>query len=257
MPQRASVFVSYSHCDAGWLERLQVHLKPLGRRGDFELWDDTKIAAGDHWRLAIREAIDRAAASVLLISADFLASDFVTSEELPPLLSRAQTAGAKILPIIVQPCRLASHPELTQFQSLNPPDRPLSKLSRPEAEEVFMQAAEQIDRVIRESIARPQAVAGCVDAEQLFAQLQAALLTVSALAHLAQPANASGEYTLTEIQDALRGTSRKATRTALETLACSGWVEKTRSGDRTRYRIAADGIRQLRRLTAVREAPLE
>lgn len=120
-----------------------------------------------------------------------------------------------------------------------------------------MLAAERIDCVLRESIARPHAAAGCVDAEQLFTQLRAALLTVSILAHMAQPENASGEYTLTEIQDALRVTSRKAARTALETLALSGWVEKMRSGDRIRYRIAADGIRQLRRLTAVREGPLK
>lgn len=79
MSQRTTVFVSYSHRDSRWLERLQVHLRPIARRGDLALWDDTRIAAGERWRPAIRAAIARAAASVLLISADFLASDFIAS----------------------------------------------------------------------------------------------------------------------------------------------------------------------------------
>src|ERR671914_1334918 len=129
MPQRTTVFVSYCHRDARWLRRLQVHLKPFGTRGDLVLWDDTKLDPGDRWRTAISDAIEHAAASILLVSADFLASDFVTSEELPRLLEKAETAGARLIPLILQPCRLANHPNLTKFHSLNPLDQPLSKLS--------------------------------------------------------------------------------------------------------------------------------
>ena len=68
MSRRTTVFVSYSRTDSRWLQRLQVHLKPFARRGDLVLWDDTKIDPGDRWRSAIRDAIERAAASVLLIS---------------------------------------------------------------------------------------------------------------------------------------------------------------------------------------------
>src|ERR1041385_8558315 len=148
MAQRTTVFVSYSHRDSHWLDRLHVHLKPIARRGELALWDDTRIDAGDHWRQAIRAAIDRAAASVLLISADFLSSDFIVSEELPPLLHRAERAGARIIPIVVQPCRLAHHPELAAFQTLNPLNKPLSKLSDAEAEDVFVRAAEQVEKVL-------------------------------------------------------------------------------------------------------------
>jgi hypothetical protein len=78
------------------LDRLQVHLRPYSRRGDLDLRDDTRIGAGEQWRAAIREAIEKAAASVLLISADFLASDFVASEELPGL-QQAERAGARVI----------------------------------------------------------------------------------------------------------------------------------------------------------------
>src|SRR2546425_10101985 len=87
------VFVSYSHKDQRWLDRLHVHLKPLERQGLVELWDDTRIAAGTIWRSEIKQAIDTAQVAVLLISADFLASDFIAADELPPLLRRAESAG--------------------------------------------------------------------------------------------------------------------------------------------------------------------
>jgi hypothetical protein len=54
---RTQVFISYSHKDAEWLERLQVHLKPLERKGKLERWDDTCIKTGEKWREAIREVL--------------------------------------------------------------------------------------------------------------------------------------------------------------------------------------------------------
>src|SRR5688572_31584519 len=55
----------------------------LFRSGDLNLWDDTKTQAGELWQPAIQSAIERAAAFVLLVSADFLASEFIVSKELP------------------------------------------------------------------------------------------------------------------------------------------------------------------------------
>ena len=54
-PIRSQIFISYSHKDKKWLERLQVHLKPLEREGLFERWDDTMINAGEKWRDEIRK----------------------------------------------------------------------------------------------------------------------------------------------------------------------------------------------------------
>jgi hypothetical protein len=83
---RTKVFISYSHKDERSLKRLSVHLQPLVRDSDIAVWHDKQINPGDEWREKIKTAIHSARVVVLLVSADFLASDFIARDELPPLL---------------------------------------------------------------------------------------------------------------------------------------------------------------------------
>src|SRR4051794_40318376 len=94
--QGTHVFVSYSHKDQKWLDRVRVHLRPSVREGLLDLWDDSRINAGADWRAEITNALSRARVAILLVSADFLASDFIIHEELPPLLDGAATNGVVI-----------------------------------------------------------------------------------------------------------------------------------------------------------------
>jgi len=144
-----NVFVSYCHADATWLERLKVHLRPLTRQGAFSLWDDTRISPGQAWQEEVAAALARARVAVLLVSADFLASDFVVNNELPPLLHRAASGGVLILPVVIGPCLFSEHEELARYQCVNPPKKPLSLMANPDAETVLVSLARSVDKYFR------------------------------------------------------------------------------------------------------------
>ena len=155
--RRNQVFISYSHHDKAWLERLQVHLRPLVRDGLIERWDDERIQAGRKWREEIRQALASSKVAVLLVSADFLASDFVVTEELLPLLTAAETEGILILPVILSPSRFEQTP-LAQFQAVNPPSRPLVSLPKGEQEAFFLRVADAVEQALSSpSTSRKQA----------------------------------------------------------------------------------------------------
>jgi hypothetical protein len=146
--ERHTVFISYSHVDEIWLKRLRVHLRPLERVGLVDIFDDTRIKGGMEWRAEIEMAMEKAKVAILLISADFLASDFIVENELPPLLEKAKDGGARILPIIVSPSRFTTTPELSAFQACNSPAEPLIAMSVAKSEEVLRNVADLVETVI-------------------------------------------------------------------------------------------------------------
>ncbi len=141
-------FLSYSHQDIQYLERLKVHLKPLIKKGLIDIWDDSKINTGDKWQDEIEKALAESSIAILLVSADFLASDFIIDNELPPLLSTAEVKGTTILPVILSFCRFSREPTLSRFQAVNSPDEPLSSLDENAREKIYDQLARDIERAI-------------------------------------------------------------------------------------------------------------
>jgi WD40 repeat protein len=112
------VFLSYSHTDAEWVQRLVVVLKPLVRWNGLRLWVDTEMRGGDAWRSEIDAAIARSTVALLLVSADYLASDFVLDHELPALVRH----GVRLAPVLVGPCHWEAVPALTGVQWLDGPN---------------------------------------------------------------------------------------------------------------------------------------
>jgi hypothetical protein len=149
-PKRSTVFISYSHQDGEWLARLRIHLRPLEREDKVEIWDDTKIAPGTKWNEEIKKALSHTKVAVLLVSADFLASDFIAADELPPLLLAAEEDGARILPLILSPSRFRKTKSLAQFQAVNDPEKPLISLSRADQETVLVKLSEDIERYLKD-----------------------------------------------------------------------------------------------------------
>lgn len=143
--ERYKLFISYSHEDAKWLERVRIHLKPLERDDDVEIWDDTKIRAGSDWREDIKKAIQNARVALLLISADFIASDFITHDELPPLLDAAKNEGARIIPLLLSPSRFKDTKSISMFQAFNSPSNTLIDMEKSEQERILVEMTREIE----------------------------------------------------------------------------------------------------------------
>jgi len=149
---RPSIFVSYSRKDRRYVDALHVHLRPLERDSAVELWDDSKIKTGAKWRDEIQVAIHRAFAAVLIVSADFLASDFIHAEEIPPLLIAAQRRGAVIMPLIVGHCLFERHPVLSQFNAFNSPSRPLADVTKNQRDKILAKLANELASLVRGAV---------------------------------------------------------------------------------------------------------
>ncbi|NWF71410.1 MAG: toll/interleukin-1 receptor domain-containing protein [Chloroflexi bacterium] len=141
------VFISYSHEDKTWLERLQKMLKPLLKNNPISVWDDTQIRAGAKWKDEIEKALNNARVAVLLVSDNFLASDFIGDKEVPHLLEAAQKKGLAILWVLISDC-LWRETEIANYQAVQRPPVPLDSLEESEVKTALRTVCEEIKRAL-------------------------------------------------------------------------------------------------------------
>lgn len=137
------VFISYSHKDKDWLERVQTMLSPMLRNGGVVLWDDTQIKAGAKWKEQITEALASAKVAVLLVSPDFLRSDFIAQHELPAILDMAERRGVVILWVYISYC-LYDETEIKDYQAAHDISKPLDSLSPSEQNRILAEVCRKI-----------------------------------------------------------------------------------------------------------------
>lgn len=148
---RPTVFVSYSHRDEVWKDRLRPQLGVLQRAGHIAIWDDRRIGAGSTWYDEIKRVMDQAAVAVCLISADYLDSDFVTKEEIPYLLERRQWDGMVLIPVLVRPCPWEVVPWLEPTQMLPRDGKSVAEDFQGKEDGIFAEVARTILRVMTDS----------------------------------------------------------------------------------------------------------
>lgn len=140
----ALVAVSYSHADAKWRDALRKFLKPLVRQQRLRVWDDTAIDAGEQWRDEIKRAFGTADVAILLVSPDFLASDFIAEQELPMLFEKARRKQGRLLWLAVRPSNFKEQPGIEPLQALNDPEHPLSGLRKSACEKELTRVCDRI-----------------------------------------------------------------------------------------------------------------
>ena len=96
------LFYSYSHKDESLRNELETHLKILQRLGLIETWHDRKIEAGEEWKQKIDENLERADIILLLVSSDFIASDYCYEKEMKRALGRHENKEARVIPVILR-----------------------------------------------------------------------------------------------------------------------------------------------------------
>ncbi len=149
------LFYSYSHKDELLRDALETHLKLLEREGIIKSWHDRKIVAGSEWKGAIDEDLKQADIILLLISADFIASDYSYDIEMARALERHERGEARVIPVIVRPTDWKSAP-FARLQVLPKDGKAVVAWSLPD--EAWQNVAEGIRRAA-EDISRGTAPA--------------------------------------------------------------------------------------------------
>lgn len=141
------IFISYSHKDTQWLTKLKLFLKPLERKDLIRVWDDTEIMPGSKWIDEIKNSLSTAKIAILLISQNFLSSEFINNEELLPVLKSAQEKGTLIFWVAISSSTVNDTP-IAAYQAANDPDNPLDMLPEALQNRVLTDIYEKIKSVV-------------------------------------------------------------------------------------------------------------
>jgi len=150
------VIMSYSHADEDLRNELEKHLAALKRQGAITTWHDRRIAPGDELHGQISDQLDSAEIILLLVSADFIASDYCYDVEMSRALERHHRDEARVIPVILRPCDW----KRTPFGSLMavPEDgKPMVKHAT--LDDGFLEVAQAIRRVADAANTRSPATA--------------------------------------------------------------------------------------------------
>lgn len=145
----ANAFISYAHRDAPSCATLRKFLVGLERQGLIAAWHDRMITAGMEWKGTIDAYLNAAKVILLLISQDFIASEYCYDVEMQRALERHDAGEALVIPIILRPATLKNTP-FSRLQFLPQDGKPIT--TWPNEDEAFVNVVDGIQRAIEESL---------------------------------------------------------------------------------------------------------
>lgn len=142
-----TIFISYSHADEAFKNDLITHLDPLRRLGLIDTWHDRKIKPGEVWGTSISANLEKAQIILLLVSIDFINSEYCYDMELKRALERHDALQAKVIPIILRACMWQQTP-FAKLQALPKDGQAVALCS--DRDLAFMNVAEGVRQVAKE-----------------------------------------------------------------------------------------------------------
>src|SRR5947209_18446812 len=139
------IFFCYAHEDEPLLNNLKRHLRPLQRQGLIDVWYDRDINAGAEWEQAIQEHLNTSQIILLLMSPDFMDSDYCYGIEMQRALERHDRGEAHVIPIILRPTMWKGAP-FSKLQALPKDAVPVTIWQN--QDEAFLNVVEGIHHVI-------------------------------------------------------------------------------------------------------------
>jgi len=141
------IFFCYAHEDEELLNKLKTHLRPLQRQGLIDVWYDRDISAGSDWEQEIKEQLHTAQIILLLVSPDFMDSDYINDVELKRAIERHNSGEARVIPIILRPVYWQD--VLGKLQALPTDGKPIMSSSWQYQDEAFFNVTEGIRKTIK------------------------------------------------------------------------------------------------------------
>lgn len=143
---KKTIFISYSHSDEKYKNEVVKTLKGLEYvfpNMKFDVWSDERIRTGQKWLDEIEQALQKANIAIMILSRDFIASDFIMKKEVPALLLNAKEKGTIIINLVAGKS-LFKDSLLSEFQCVNDPNKPLKGMDEHQQDEVYTKLAEDV-----------------------------------------------------------------------------------------------------------------
>ncbi len=140
------IFISYSHADENYRHEFGKHLESLKHQKIVEIWHDRSITPGQEWSDSINTELNRSDIILLLISSDFISSNYCYEIEMNLAISRHESGDAVVIPVILRPCDWTDLP-FGRFQAATKDGKPVVKY--PSLDDAFLEITQNIKAIAK------------------------------------------------------------------------------------------------------------
>src|SRR5215470_4516518 len=159
-----TIFFCYAREDEALLNKLKTHLRPLQRQSLIDVWYDREISAGTEWEQEIKEHLNTAQIILLLVSPDFMDSDYCYGIEMKRAIERHERKEARVIPVILDHVYWQVDP-LNKLQALPTDGKPVMSTSWHSLNEALFNVTEGIRKVVEQLTAKHTSVSPLISKE--------------------------------------------------------------------------------------------